>query len=118
LTTGVGVEKLTLGPAIGKRCFYASVEKRGSVVDVASQSITVQVRSTARDHKTNESSKSQELGSARKTANEVDVSWYYDEYRRRRSFASISKDHEEERKGDRLPNSCSQHNVSTRSAVR
>jgi hypothetical protein len=28
----------------------------------------------------------------------VDVSWYYDEYRRRRSFASISKDHEEEEK--------------------
>jgi hypothetical protein len=30
LTTGVGAEKLTLGPAIGKRCFYGSIKKRES----------------------------------------------------------------------------------------
>jgi hypothetical protein len=27
LTTGVGAEKLTLGPAIGGKCFYGSVEE-------------------------------------------------------------------------------------------
>jgi hypothetical protein len=74
LTTGVGAEKLTLGPAIGKRCFYGSIEERESSVDVVSQSVSQSqikhVQRAAEEHKTDESSKSQELRSARKTATE------------------------------------------------
>jgi hypothetical protein len=48
LTTGVGAEKLTLGPAIGKRCFYGSIEERESSVDVVSQSVSQSVTDQAR----------------------------------------------------------------------
>jgi hypothetical protein len=42
--TGVGAEKLTLGPAIREKCFYGSVEERERVADAVSQSQTMYIQ--------------------------------------------------------------------------